>query len=677
MRTPLLTLSLGLLPAVVGLAQQPTLYYNFEGGTLNNLGTLGGTGTGVNLAPANFVGGAPGGASSAGGLRFTADGAADAGTGQFFNTGLGAGPIGFDQGDYTSTAWVNLDSTAGDNMVFGQTSGSLLHNGFRGSNIHTGHWGADTTSSLNVSTGSWNHYAWTQLTPTTFGPGATANAQLQYQNGYIVAMSGSGLLNNAGNVTVGSSGNGGGLLGTLDDVAAWAAPLRPNQVQYLAAGGSPLTLPAGTGVLPASLPGANGVTGAFSITQVNAPNLGMGHIDVAVSALRPGHPMVTGTVTGTRQFLNLTDPQTNASAGSFGGDLPFVGDTGADDNNFAMVAKGIINVPAAGNYSFRVRGDDGFAMRIVGQTWGSVTGGGGVDPLDAQTMMFAGGTGDSNTIGTVNLAPGTYNLEMVAFEGGGGANQELSVSVNGSPYSLVGDGRNSVGRPGVTAAGWSVTTSPAGGTPITNIAEARADLLAGPNFSAAGVPSINYADPQAGSPGGVFGSDVAFGNDSAADDEDFAVIATAQLVIPFDGVYRFGFQGDDGGYLRLPGATGWTIVETAVGATVTDLNGVASPAGDTLWADVLTGSSRTIGEISLTAGTYPIEGFFFERGGGANWELFGAQVLPGVEPVYSLLTADGAGSIGLAGITLVPEPSSALMLAAGSSLLMRRRRRRA
>ena len=676
MRTPILTLTLGLLPAVTALAQQPTLYYNFEGGTLNNLGTLGGTGTGVNLGPANFVGGAPGGASSGGGLQLTADGAADAGTGQFFNTGIGADPAGFHNGDYTAAAWVNLDSTAGDNMVFGQTSGNLLHNGFRGANIHTGHWGADTTSSLTVSTGSWNHYAWTQLTPATYGPGATGNAQLQYQNGYIVAVSGSGVLNNTGNVAIGSSGNGGGLVGTLDDVAAWSAPLRPNQVQYLAGGGNPLTIPAATGFLPASLPGANGVTGAFSITEVRTSGLGMAHIDVAVDALRPGHPMVTGTATGTRQFLNLVDPDSNPSAGSFGGDLPFVGDTvGVGDDNFAMVAKGIINVPAAGNYSFRVRGDDGFAMRIVGQAWNTVTGGGGLDPLDAQTMVFAGGTGDSNTIGTVNLLPGTYNLEMVAFEGGGGAHQELSVSLNGSPYTLVGDSISSVGRPGVSSAGWSVTTSPAGGTAINNIADARADLLAGPNFSAAGVPSINYADPQAGSPGGVFGSDVAFGNDSAADDEDFAVIATAQLVIPFDGVYRFGFQGDDGGYLRLPGATGWTIVETAVGATVTDVNGVGSPTGDTLWADALTGNSRTIGQISLTAGTYPIEGLFFERGGGANWEIFGAQVLPGIEPAYNLLTADGAGSISLAGITLVPEPSSALMLAAGSGLLLRRRRR--
>jgi hypothetical protein len=675
MRTTLLAFTSVLLP-IAAHAQQPTLFYNFEGNNLNNSGTLGGAGTASNFNGNEYIGGAPGGSTSGTGLRLDQDGAADANTGEFFNTNIGAGPAGFDAGDYTGAAWVNLDGTNGDSMVFGQGAGNLLHNGFRNANIHTGHWGNDTTSGLTVSTGNWNHYAWTQLTPATHGAGAPANAQFQYQNGYIVASSGAGLLANGSNVTIGSSGNGGGLVGTLDDVAAWDAPLRPNQVQYLAAGGSPLTLPAATGYLPASLPGAQGTEGAFSVLRVNAiGGLNMNHIDAAVSALRPGNPAVASTVNGSVPRLNLVDPNTNASAGVFGGDIPFPGDDGGlDDNNFAIVAKAVINVPAAGNYSFQVRGDDGFAMRIGGQNWGGVSGGGGIDPLDSRTIYFAGGTGDSNTIGTMNLAPGNYSLEFVGFEGGGGASQELSVAVNGGPFTLLGSAATAIQQPGVTSAGWSVLTSAVGGTAINNIADAQADLANNPSASASNVASINYSDPETGVGGSILG-DIAFPNNTGADDEDFGVIAQATLVIPFDGVYRIGFQGDDGGYLRIAGTSGWTIVENASGAgIVADSLGNPNPAGDTLWTNALTGNSRTIGEISLTAGNYPIEGLFFERGGGANWEIFGSESVGGLT-AYSLLAANGAGSVALAGVTLVPEPSTFAMLLAGSGLLLRRRRK--
>lgn len=679
MRTTLLVFTSALLP-IAAYAQQPTLYYNFEGNNLNNGGTAGGTGTPSNFNGNEYVAGAPGGSTSGTGLRLDQDGGADGGTGEFFNTGVGAGTAGFDAGDYTSSGWVNLDSTAGDNMLFGQGGGNLLHDGFRNGNIHMGHWGQDTTSGVTVNTGSWNHYAWTQLTPASFGAGAPGNAQFIYQNGYIVASSGSGTLANGSNVTIGSSGNSGGLLGTIDDVAAWDAPLRPNQVQYLASGGSPLTLPAAAGFLPATLPGMEGTQGAFSVFRANAAGgLNMNHIDAAVSALRPGNPAVASTVTGSVSRLNLVDPDTNASAGTFGGDIAFPGDTGAvDDNNFAFVAKGVINVPSAGNYSFNVRGDDGFAMRIVGQNWSGVSGGGGLDPLDPQTMYFAGGTGDSNTTGTVNLTPGQYNLEFVGFEGGGGASQEITVSVNGGPSSLLGSTVTSLSRPGVSAAGWSVTTSATGGTALNTIADAQADLLNSPAASASGVASINYTDPDpgVGAAGSITG-DIAFPNDNAGiDDEDFGVLAQATLVIPFDGVYRIGFQGDDGGYLRIQGVTGWSIVENATGAAiVSDSLGNANAAGDTLWTNALTGNSRTIGEISLTAGTYNIEGLFFERGGGANWEIFGSGVKDGLVS-YALLAANGAGTTGgFAGVGLVPEPSSFAMLLAGSGLLMRRRRK--
>ena len=52
---------------------------------------------------------------------------------------------------------------------------------------------------------------------------------------------------------------------------------------------------------------------------------------------------------------------------------------------------------------------------------------------------------------------------------------------------------------------------------------------------------------------------------------------------------------------------------------------VIDEAGARIAADIPTGNSNTVGEITLTAGSYPIEVGFFERGGGAYFEVFGVE----------------------------------------------------
>jgi hypothetical protein len=351
-----------------------------------------------------------------------------------------------------------------------------------------------------------------------------------------------------------------------------------------------------------------------------------------------------------------------------------------DDDRLAFVAKGTINIPTAGTYNFTAHGDDGFGLRIRGQNWSSVSGGGGIDPRDSQTIYYAGGTGDSNTTGSVTLPAGNYQLEYVGFEGGGGANQELTVSTPGGLASLVGTPAAVVHNAGVTSAGWTVTTSAPGGTGVGNIAAARADLANFPAGSASNVTSINYSDPDNNGGGGGILGDVAFPNDIAgADDNDFSLLSTAQIVIPIAGNYRFGFRGDDGGYLRIAGVSGWSIVENATGlAQITDVNGVANPLGDTLWTDAATGNSTTVGQIALAAGTYNIEGLFFEISGGGNFEIFSSEAITGVENGYQLLAIGGdLVTRSTAGVTLVPEPTSLAMMVLGGSFLLRRRRRHA
>jgi len=152
-------------------------------------------------------------------------------------------------------------------------------------------------------------------------------------------------------------------------------------------------------------------------------------------------------------------------------------------------------------------------------------------------------------------------------------------------------------------------------------------------------------------------------------DEDFAGFASAKLNIPVDGIYRFGFQGDDGGYLRIPGGTFTSIVENATG------NAVIDEGGARINCDCLTGNSRTIGEIFLTAGVHDIEALFLERGGGNYWEVFASG--PGGLDSYALLTTGAAGVYeDFDGIQLVPEPSTALLALLGLVGLAFARRRK-
>jgi hypothetical protein len=226
--------------------------------------------------------------------------------------------------------------------------------------------------------------------------------------------------------------------------------------------------------------------------------------------------------------------------------------------------------------------------------------------------------------------------------------------------------------------GWNVKTSlpvsPGNGT-MTTIAAARAALDAtGTTVNA--VDSINFNDPQSGGPGSMPG-DVPFHRDTAADDEDFAMLASGILRIEVADTYRFGFQGDDGGYLRITGvgddpgtADNWTIVDNATGlAYVADMNGLANPDGDTLWADVLTGNSRTVGDVFLTPGDYAIESLFFERGGGAYFEVFVGDPDSGT-PLQLLTSTSHNVDLSASNIQVVPEPTSVAMMLGGFGALL-------
>ena len=171
-------------------------------------------------------------------------------------------------------------------------------------------------------------------------------------------------------------------------------------------------------------------------------------------------------------------------------------------------------------------------------------------------------TGDSNTRGVLQVdSAGTYLIEFFWWERGGGDNGELYVSkgaISGgdadenASWSLVGQSETvTFNIPGVDDAGWTIEASAPGGDELTTLEAGIADLDAGVSTEE-GADVFNINDPQSGGPGS-FPGDTPFPGNTDEDDNDWAVRATAKLVIPASGEYQLGFRGDDGGQLKVTG----------------------------------------------------------------------------------------------------------------------------
>ncbi len=704
MKSRLLILTGTIAAVSCAYSQAPTLWYDFDSpanpGEVNNRGTTltDGVLTGSNASiQSAFAPGFSGGNA----LIVTADD-----TNSYVNTLLSSSVIGFN-GDYTASAWVNMAGYGGDSMVFGQVdagTGAYLHDGIRDSRAHLGHWGQDTGGVTDLSatfgTDTWFHLTWRRY----------SGGQTIFINGVRDASSTSGVLSNVATVLVGSNiGNGGGFRGRIDDVVVYNSALKTNQIEYLAAGGDPNAVPAAGGsvggggplgpfgsiqpsVVPQG-PSSPGGYGRWGVAEVrNFPDGGQpDNLNQAISVLKSGQG---NTTFGTTDVINRRDPQSGASH-FFGNDTPYLTDTPGDDDRIAVIYRAYVQVTTPGDYTFGYHGDDGFALRIQNSTFTSQTGGdggfGGIDFDSPDTAFFPNGTGDANMRMTANLPVGTHMIELVHWEGVGGASHELYYAKG----TFANDGDTNTWRllgsppstdivrnmPGVKPEGWTVTTSTPGitGTP-TNTISTNAEAITALGTSGTtvtGKASVNFVDPQAPS-ASTFGGDVPFDKDTAGDDNDFAVFATATLQIDVAERYRFGFRGDDGGYLRIIGvgaasgtADDWTIVTNSTGvARVTDVNGNTTTDGDTLWTDIPTGDSNTVGEILLQPGVYIIEGLFWERGGGASWEIFAGD---GDVGPLDLLVAGGNQNTPVGSspeLKIVPEPASVAMLLGGFGALL-------
>jgi hypothetical protein len=390
-------------------------------------------------------------------------------------------------------------------------------------------------------------------------------------------------------------------------------------------------------ILPLDLAGPPGEDLAFGVLAVNG-GAAIPEIITAVQRVQSGAGTIT---TGLASEINFVDPE-SPNGGIFPSDVPIIGDTGAVDAPIVHRYTARIVIPAEDDYTFGLNTDEGFALRILGQDWLSTSGLASIDTFSPDTLYNDRGIGGSR--GIIHLAAGEYDLDLVVFNSGGTGGHELFAAAGSFANELDTPlwrlvGHQSVGDlpiPGikmVNGTNWLIRTSTPGGTPLNNLADAVNELATDPGVTSASFDVVNFTDPQGAGGGGTFGNNIDFPNGTAGGDENFAVEATATLEIPMDGDYQFGFRSDDGTELEITGGV-FSQILFAVNATTVITNG-----GSILQHNVNTGDSNSRASIHLTAGTYDIRGLFWERGGGAYYEVWGDSIQT---PIPRLLRGNGA-----------------------------------
>ena len=152
-----------------------------------------------------------------------------------------------------------------------------------------------------------------------------------------------------------------------------------------------------------------------------------------------------------------------------------------------------------------------------------------------------------------------------------------------------------------TIPGFTIQDAKASGR-LLNLSEAEA-VLAGTGRASQTVavtPVVNFLETGGGGRGGRFRGDLSFPNDSPGDDNDFAVRALGTITIPSSGTWTFGTNSDDGVRLRIDGEF-----------VIND--------------DTLHSPEFRFGQVELDEGPHRLELVFFERGGGAEVELFAVR----------------------------------------------------
>jgi hypothetical protein len=453
---------------------------------------------------------------------------------------------------------------------------------------------------------------------------------------------------------------------------------------------------------PPSTPAAQVLTGVpqggagfFGIREVQGAPGCCGDLNQAQTAILGSHP---NRAEYTAPVLNIYDSDTR---GTFQGDSHYkldpdqVSEGTNTVDNIAVIATGRIRIPTTGVYTFGTNSDDGFRLTIGGQRFETVAGQGGTQINNNGALEFPNGRGAGEaSLGHIHLTAGDYDIQMLNWEGGGGASVELyaaqgfHTSIN-TAFNLIGAPASAAPRrAGIAANGFQVVNFNNVGN-LADAVTAMAQFRAGtrtPDAVANDVPTIFYSDPQNRGANKIgqsdFGNDRPFPNDTAGDDNTFATGAVGQLTITTGGRYTFDVLADDSIRLRL------TNIATGQDVDLAGFAGGSGPGGVNTDGDAANDALQTSGCCSdafayydLAPGNYSLELIHQEGGGGASLALFGAfGQFDSFDPtLFQLIGQNIDTTVNRpAGLELVgvPEPTTAGVLAIAALGLTGRRRRR-
>jgi hypothetical protein len=458
------------------------------------------------------------------------------------------------------------------------------------------------------------------------------------------------------------------------------------------------------GNAPAVTPAAVTLTGVpqggpgfFGVREVMGAAGCCGNLDQAQAAVL-ANVGTMGQVDYTAPVLNLFDSDTR---GRFPNDSLYrldpnqtPGSTDDTVNNLAVIATGTVRIPTTGMWTFGSNSDDGFRLIIEGQRFEAAFGQGGTtintNVTSNGALEFPNGRGGGeSSLGTIFLHAGDYKIQMLNWEGGGGANVELYASpglktaFDTTTFNLIGGppiagttGRNKV----VTVAPWTYEAY-TGATNVTDVTNKHFGLPSPAVLNTtATVGTVNFQDPQGSNTGGH--TPVAtFPGDTGGDDNNFGGFASTTLTLALADTGRYTFMmftDDDSRFRILLGGVPVPLVGTTT--------------GDMFDSDGLNGNDTfgtngccfdQFGHYDLVGGnTYTIEAAFHEGGGGSGFFVYGTQGDRNTfdQNAFQLVgeNADrGPWDTNVAaGLQLVPEPGSFSVLGLAAVGLLARRRRR-
>ena len=345
------------------------------------------------------------------------------------NRGLGL------KSDFTVSAWILVKQSNVWNIVLGNTGAGVagtLHFGLANMRPYFGFWGNDISGGPLIPLNTWTHLAWSY--------NSQGGIMSVYVNGALAA-SAVGRANTTKDAAV--------LLGFcepiadsyfrgfIDEFAIFCEAISPSQIAALAAPNGILP----SAILPAPVlsPGLAAPSCGWSVREIYAHTNDATQMpyDLA-SAEHIANTPQSGKVTNYNSTaINRYDPNTNPSAnGYLGGDVPFAANNltpqgliNGDDNYFVLAAHTTMQISVEDDYTFGFATDDGARLRIKGAVFSSSTRLNQNNPANpahrGDTLSYPDNTGDSSTLGVAHLTPGSYEVEFISWELGGGAFTEV------------------------------------------------------------------------------------------------------------------------------------------------------------------------------------------------------------------------------------------------------------